>query len=117
MLSYDPSLDYQYVDWLQSIMYYVRLSEGTYATGIFCADCALKRENNKGFVISGEGVELAQHTCIWELWAAGQVTPFKPARGDKFVDGQNQAWIVAAVDYCTNTTRYRLTCQLQGQGG
>ncbi len=114
MPTLDVSLDYLYFDWLQVISYSSRTDEETWATAVPAT--ALKRENKKIYQLGEEQIELSQHNCIWEMWAAS-ISNCIPKRGDKFtatgVSGL-QVWDVMMVDYCDKTTRYRLHCQQEG---
>ncbi len=114
----DVSNDWQYIDWLQAITYYVRQGEIYLSNGISCQ--ALKRADMKSFDMAWNELELSTHTCIWEVWVTSISIPnIIPKRGDKFtasgISGV-QTWVVDGVDYCDKTTRFRLKCTQQNFG-
>ncbi len=120
-MSLDISGDWVIFDNTQTVSYYVRLTDGTFATARTCT--ALKREDKKKYEEFAE-VEYADHYCTWETWTEtfeidGTFILTIPKRGDKFVATTitgSQTWIVEESDYCDFTTRFRMISYQEGQG-
>lgn len=129
-MALDVSGDWAIFDWTQTVVYVPRVDDDTFETDVTWSVLALKRADEKKAKEGFSGTELAYHNCIWEIWedtfAITSPDPPDPPppnpipkRGDKFVatniNGQ-QTWIVEGVDYCDETTRFRLACYQQGMG-
>lgn len=115
-MSLDISGDWVVFDNSQSIQYYSRSSDGTFAAPITVT--ALKREDHKKH-LEATSVEVAQHLVIWEIFRATMSTQKIPKRGDKLVATTISGvttWIVDSADYSDFTTRYRTMCYQVGQG-
>lgn len=114
----DVSDDWMVFDWLQDITYYERQGETQFGVGVSAQ--ALKREDNKGYELSLEQIELGLHGATWEVWANTFAQSIVPKRGDKFtasgITGV-KTWLVETVDYSDRTTRYRLGCLQKGFDG
>lgn len=109
--------DWMIFDNLQTITFYSKISDGTFAAGI--GGQALKREDHKVYKEAESQFELNKHYVIWEIWKTSMNSPVVPKRGDKLtaltISGL-QTFIVTRLDYCDFTSRYRTFTYQSNEG-
>ncbi len=119
---FDPSNDYLYFDNLQTITYYVRVSEDTFGGTFdsdFDSDFSTPITINNTIEIQDyrdnvAGSDLAQMKTTIHIWA--NEINFVPKRSDGWVDGNGNTWIVEKVDYTQLINKYQLYCYESNHG-
>lgn len=99
--------EWQFIDGLEVVTYFVRLTEGTFVTPATTIPNCLPREVSREWMAS---VGLLDKTGkVWHLWAS-QASGVVPKEQDVVQDGAGVRWAVKRVQKQTLGTRYRLTC-------
>lgn len=105
-VNFDPTNDYQVVDNLETITYYVKISDGVYDSGTTITNCFRR----------AQGQSLDDYSQVnsltWHIWKANAPANFTPKSQDKLYAASDQTtWIVGDVDFATWVTRFRLPCK------
>ena len=104
----DVSEDFLVVDNLESITFYSRLSDGTYAAGIYVPYC-LRRAQRHQFQQGGDWVAVVDMN--WHIWRDNLPTVIPKAQDKIIAIIDNTSWIIAPVNFDTWVTRYALPCK------
>lgn len=100
--------DFEVVDGLQSVSYFRRTAEGTFASAQTVRS-VLRREAFKEEIEAAGGGQLARDGVVFHLWVrrlAGTV----PKKHDVVRDAASVRWTVLEVRRSTLDTRYRVLC-------
>ena len=85
------NLDYLLLDFLQTVTYYVRSNETTWASGATVNNCLLDNEVKES--LNDGNSEFSYRTSYWSLWT-NELGGIVPQKGDKFTDPAGTEWIV-----------------------
>jgi hypothetical protein len=90
--------DWQIIDDPQTVTYYVKTGEGTYASGVSISGCQRSHKNPSGEELAleveqnGKG-EMQVMRSAWYLWTT-KLGSIVPAIGDYLTDTASTKWIV-----------------------
>jgi len=101
--------DWQVVDNLESITYFVKTAQDTWDAGTSIPN-VLRRARTKEF--STLDKQLSSQEVVFHVWA-NQIAQV-PKLNDRIVDSDTFAYVVKDVDVHTLYTRYKLTCVRSG---
>ena len=103
----DFSQDFRVMDNLETIQYYVKISDGVYAAPVTIPFC-LRRMQSQSLDDYSQ-----VNTLNWHIWNYNIPSPqFIPKTQDLiYATSDNSYWIIEPVDYATWVTRYRCPCK------
>ncbi len=105
----DLSQDFLLLDFLESITYYPRTSESTYATPVIML--ALRFENQKHLIDGQQHTNALMNESTFIVGNAGMASLVAQLKsGDKFVDGASVTWVVETAHYDSVIAEWELHC-------
>lgn len=102
----DFSDDWRVIDNLETIVYYSKTADGTYAAGVTVPNCLRRMQSQMLDDYS------QVNSVTWHIWIDNMPIVFVPKSQDKLTAASDStAWIVEPVDFATWVTRYRCPCK------
>lgn len=109
----DISTDNQYFDNEETISYFVKTADGTFASAVSIPNC-LRRAQRRIIEMGGDRTEYSELT--WHLWKANMPSTLVPKYGDNIQDVAGITWVVLQYEYTSWLTRYPCHCKRLGVG-